>query len=55
MAVLASQQGALHRWQTLNTSQERLQSLLDVFICSRVEQISTSALAIMLTSRLVDG
>jgi hypothetical protein len=45
MAVLAYQQDASRQWETLRTSQERLQFLLDAFIQSRLEQVSTSVLS----------
>lgn len=40
MCVLAYQQGSLHQWRTLSTSQERLQVLLDAFVQSRLNQSS---------------
>lgn len=45
MIVLAYQQGFLYQWQTLNTSQERLQFLLDTFIQGQLEQAPTTALS----------
>lgn len=43
ITVLAYQQNSLEQWKTFQTSQERLQALLDAFIQGQLEQIPRTA------------